>query len=457
VRATKRRSNDSLLVRSTLLYVLLTAGTVVLFVLLVFENQLDLIAENAVLKSRLAGTRLERFASQRLAGVDALDELPPAFAGELEREAGRLGIETVHLYDEQGTLYLSFGAAPREEEAATAELRRIHQALTRRDFENRLFHHELDRSEREIDLYIPITFGSERAVAAATIYLHDVDRSLRLLYRQSALMAGLIIALHLLFAVLLGRMILRPLRRLSGAIERVSAGELQTEIAVDREDEIGRLAATFNHMSRNVRRMREEARGANPLTGLPGNIRIASLMDAYLFEDRPFAVVYADLDNFKAYNDAYGFARGDNVILFLRDCLLRAADEAEGEFFVGHEGGDDFVVICGEEAWEPYVEHLMADFDAGAGAFYTEADRARGSIVATDRDGTERRFPLVTVSVAVVTTSRRGFSHHAEVIEAAAEVKKVAKKREGSSYVVDRRGSAVEEARRAASGEGGGG
>jgi GGDEF domain-containing protein len=436
--------------------VLLTAGTIAIFVLLVFENQLDLIAENAVLKSRLAGTRLERFASERLAEVGSLDNLSSDLAAELENEAERLGIETVHLFDEEGILHLSFGAEPRDMDAATPELRRIHQALTRRDFENRLFHHELDQAARKIDLYIPLSFGSGRAVAAATLYLHDVDSSLRLLYRQAILMAALIVALHLLFAVLLGRMILGPLRRLSGAIDRVSAGELQTEIPLDRDDEIGRLAATFNHMSRSVHRMREEARGANPLTGLPGNVRIASLMDAYLFEERSFATIYVDLDNFKAYNDAYGFARGDDVILFLRDCLARAVEQADGEFFVGHEGGDDFVVICDEVSWELYVQELIADFDEGAGAFYNDEDRARGFIVASDREGRKRRFPIVAISVAVVTTSGRAFSHHAEIIEAVAEVKKAAKKSEGSSYVLDRRGTDAQEPRRAASGDGGG-
>mgnify|MGYP006266145769 CR=1 FL=1 len=407
---------------------------------MVFENQTDLIAENAVLKSRLAGTRLQRFADAQLSGLASLDALSRDRRAALEREARQLGVSSLRIYDDEGRIYASIGEDASPENASPLELRRIHQALTRRDFENRLFHHELDMARRRIALYIPFDYGEARvAVGAAMLPLPAVDRNLRFLYRQSLVMAGLVVALHLFFAALIGRMVLVPLRDLGRAIAQVSAGELQTEIPVRREDEIGHLAATFNHMSRNLQNMREEARGANPLTGLPGNVRIATLIDAYLYEGRRFAVVYADLDNFKAYNDTYGFSRGDSVILYLRDCLLAAGESVSGEFFVGHEGGDDFLVICDEARWHAYVEELVRSFDAGVGPFYSDPDRTRGYIEALDRQGRAQQFPLVAVSVAVVRAGEGRFSHHAEMITIAADVKKAAKQIEGSAWVLERR------------------
>jgi GGDEF domain-containing protein len=199
-------------------------------------------------------------------------------------------------------------------------------------------------------------------------------------------------------------------------------------------------------MTVSLRTMQEKARGANPLTGLPGNVEIAEEIDQRLSRGDVFAVLYGDLDNFKAYNDAYGFTQGDKGILYTRDVLERArsqtADAGEADpdsIFLGHEGGDDFVALCPYQCWERFAKRITRAFDAGVAQFYSEEDRERGYISSVDRLGNPQQFPFMSISLAVVTNHHRTFAHHAELVEIAAEVKKVAKKIPGSSFAIDRR------------------
>jgi diguanylate cyclase (GGDEF)-like protein len=158
--------------------------------------------------------------------------------------------------------------------------------------------------------------------------------------------------------------------------------------------------------------------------------------------DQHFALLYADLDNFKAYNDHYGFARGDDV-LRLAARLLQAAVQAAGQSaaFVGHVGGDDFVAITDEEAAKAVVEHLVERFDAEVGSLYDPPDAQQGYVEVENRRGRLERFPIVTISVGVASTASRRFCHYAEAVAAATEMKSVAKQQQGSGWAVDRRSS----------------
>jgi diguanylate cyclase (GGDEF)-like protein len=189
-----------------------------------------------------------------------------------------------------------------------------------------------------------------------------------------------------------------------------------------------------------VGEMQQSARAANPLTGLPGNVEIERHILDRLASGVQFAVLYCDLDNFKAYNDCYGFARGDQVILYTRDCLTKAAETAASPCFVGHQGGDDFVVVCTHEDWERVASSFVALFDHGIGRFYNEADRARGFIQSKDRQDREQRFALMTVSVAAVSNQSRRFDSFGQIVATVSEVKRLVKGMTGSSYAMDRRG-----------------
>lgn len=191
---------------------------------------------------------------------------------------------------------------------------------------------------------------------------------------------------------------------------------------------------------RRTLRRTADLRGASPLTGLPGNHLIARELAVRMASGEPLALVYADLNDFKSFNDRYGFLRGDEVIVLAADVLrataLRVADDA----FIGHVGGDDFMVLCRPEDVAPYCEGVLRAFDEGIVAHYDAVDLVRGHLVLADRQGEVRRHPIVSIALGVATTERRCFEDHREVVAVATEMKTFLKQRGGgSAYAVDGR------------------
>jgi diguanylate cyclase (GGDEF)-like protein len=180
-------------------------------------------------------------------------------------------------------------------------------------------------------------------------------------------------------------------------------------------------------------------RGLNPLTGLPGNLVIGDEIARRLTQAENFSFLYADLDNFKAYNDRYGFARGDEVIKLLAESVVAALEaETPGECFAGHVGGDDFVVLTSPDIAESVAERICKLFDAEVPQHYDAEDRERGWVEVIDRQGRTATVPLCSVSIGIVET-RRAFESAAQMAEVAAEVKSIAKREPRSSWAVDRR------------------
>jgi diguanylate cyclase (GGDEF)-like protein len=187
-------------------------------------------------------------------------------------------------------------------------------------------------------------------------------------------------------------------------------------------------------------RRAQEMRSESPLTGLPGNIRILEFLGNLVTSEQPFALLYADLDNFKAYNDHYGFLRGDDALRFAARCIQETALEVVGDnVFVGHLGGDDFVVVCPPESAERLCKELVERTTRDFPTLYEEKDRSRGFIEIENRQQQVERFPLLSISIGVATTSRRRFTHPSEVVAVATELKEYAKRTDGASYAVDRR------------------
>ncbi|HJV04928.1 MAG TPA: response regulator [Actinomycetota bacterium] len=187
-------------------------------------------------------------------------------------------------------------------------------------------------------------------------------------------------------------------------------------------------------------RRAQEMRAESPLTGLPGNIRILDFLGNLVSAGRPFALLYADLDHFKAYNDHYGFLRGDDALRFAARTIQETAlDVCGDEVFVGHLGGDDFVVVCPPEAAERLSQEILDRTAREFPSLYDEEDRHRGHIEVENRQQQVERFPLLSVSIGVATTARRRFTHPSEVVAVATELKEYAKRTEGPSFAVDRR------------------
>lgn len=180
---------------------------------------------------------------------------------------------------------------------------------------------------------------------------------------------------------------------------------------------------------------------ANPLTHLPGNTSILLDIQTRIDRGETFGLGYADLDNFKAFNDKYGFSRGDEALMMTARIIVNTVRAvASGvSSFVGHVGGDDFVFVLPATLMEAACRTIVSRFDAIVPSFYDDDDRERGCIVSTDRQGEVRTFPLMAISIAVVF-NHEGCLHHAgEASHRAGQMKKKAKAMPGSSYALDRR------------------
>ena len=189
------------------------------------------------------------------------------------------------------------------------------------------------------------------------------------------------------------------------------------------------------HLRRSLR-----ALTASPLTGLPGNPLIEQVIASRLQAREPLAVLYIDLSNFKAYNDEYGWLKGDQRIKILANILVEAITKAGTETdFVGHVGGDDFILISIPECAAKIAQYVIDRFDAVIPEFYDDEARARGYTIVRDRQGQVFHAPFVTVSIAIVTNARRELQHPAEIAALAAEVKQHVKSHPGSHYAFDRR------------------
>ena len=181
-------------------------------------------------------------------------------------------------------------------------------------------------------------------------------------------------------------------------------------------------------------------RRVSPLTGLPGNVQIQAEMKKRFSLKETFAMIYIDLDNFKAYNDIYGFLKGDQIIKFTAKIILKNVHTDEYEdSFVGHIGGDDFVAIVSETDYERICQNIITDFDSNVSKFFTEDDVNRGYFEVANRKGIMEQFPLTSISIGVVEVEVGRFANVLEIGEAGASVKHLAKTIQGSTYVIDRR------------------
>jgi len=194
------------------------------------------------------------------------------------------------------------------------------------------------------------------------------------------------------------------------------------------------------HTIKNIQRLLSINRTISPLTGLPGNVQIHAELKKRLTKKEEFAVLYIDLDNFKAYNDVYGFLKGDQIIQFTADMILNGVHTYFNEgTFVGHIGGDDFIAITPYENIEEICQTMIATFDKGVKRFFTDADQEKGYIEVENRKGVVEQFQLTSVSIGVVVAEKGRFINILEIGEVSTQVKHLAKSVPGSSYAIDRR------------------
>jgi diguanylate cyclase (GGDEF)-like protein len=231
-----------------------------------------------------------------------------------------------------------------------------------------------------------------------------------------------------------------PIVILSGVSEvdaKITTIELGADDFITKPFDVRELRARINRI---LKRKSMDV-SLNPLTHLPGSPAIEEEVLKRMAADAPFAFAYIDADNFKAYNDVYGYAKGDMVIKHIAAVLSDAAKtHADQDYFLGHVGGDDFVLVTKPEKMETAGAEIVKEFDRTIPSFYTHEDRQRGYIVTMDRKNKTRNFPIISLTIAVIIP--KALRHYGKLVEIAAELKRYAKElpdRHGSICVKDRR------------------
>jgi GGDEF domain-containing protein len=228
--------------------------------------------------------------------------------------------------------------------------------------------------------------------------------------------------------------------KLKEATDSIRSGDFDILPEIKGADELSDLAISFKEMSVRLKELGEINLDANPLTKLPGNLAIEKELLTRLNETQKFSFCLVDLDNFKAFNDRYGYARGSDVIKWIGNVLSEIKkDLGTPEDFLGHIGGDDFVLICSPERVNELCSKIVEEFDKGIVDFYDPEDLKKGFIISVDRNDKPAIFGIMTVSIAVVNTDRTLIREPKEVALKVTELKQYAKTFAKSLYIMDRR------------------
>ncbi|NTV14979.1 MAG: diguanylate cyclase [Desulfobulbaceae bacterium] len=241
-------------------------------------------------------------------------------------------------------------------------------------------------------------------------------------------------------ATIVTRNIVGAVRKLQFATEMISQGNFDYRADIRNQDELGELSEAFAMMATRLKNLEEMYLDASPLTRLPGGVAIENILKKKIEQHKLFAFCLMDIDNFKSFNDHYGYAKGNELIQSTAALVEKAvATHGNNEDFIGHIGGDDFVVITTPDRCGPICAAVVEEFDTSTPDFYNSEDRNRGFIIGENRQGQEVKFPLASISVAVVSNQTRPLKNHIQVGEIAAEIKEHAKSISGSAIFIDQR------------------
>jgi len=312
------------------------------------------------------------------------------------------------------------------------------EAISSRDFQN------LDRIIREkqeelIQLLNRISHDAREDRKEKSLKTLSVGR-LAFWMTAGLTVGGLLMGISI--ALLITRNISGSIRQLKLSTVEISAGKFDHLPELPNHDELGDLSLAFQNMAQRLKHLEETSLDANPLTHLPGGLAVEKVLNKRLKEEIPLAFCQLDLSYFKAFNDRYGYARGNEVIQATAKLLSEVlkGEGKEGDF-VGHIGGDDFAVITSPKRYKAISFSIINSFDKMILDFYDPQDREEGCILSVTRQGEKVTFPIMTLSIAVVTNETRRLQNHIQVGEIAAELKAYAKSFPRSIYVVDRRGN----------------
>jgi len=256
--------------------------------------------------------------------------------------------------------------------------------------------------------------------------------------RELIIYSIVLIMLALLITMLITSNIVVSIKKLKKSTKLIAKGEFENLPVVKSNDELEELSSSFSKMALRLKQLEQILIDMSPLTRLPGNIVIEDTLRKRLGDGSLFAFCHFDLDNFKVFGDKYGYAMGSEVIKATAQ-IIGSSVAAYGaqDDFVGHIGGDDFVVVTTPERYEKICCAVIETFDRIVPDFYSPEDRSRGFIMGKTRQGVEAAFPIMTISIGVVTNRYRRLIDPLQIGEMSAELKECAKAKCGSNYVVD--------------------
>ena len=294
-----------------------------------------------------------------------------------------------------------------------------------------------ERFEALLDVLRSMSAGAKQSQDRQMKSMSQISSSA---FATTAILCVLSIALGVLAGMVVTHHISSSIHKLTEATTQISEGNFKYDPRITTKDEIGNLSAAFLAMGKRLLKLEEMYLDASPLTRLPGGIAIENALKRRLESGEPIAFCVIDLDNFKSFNDHYGYAYGNEVIKETAKIIEGAAKtKGKPDDFVGHVGGDDFVVITTPEHMREISSEIIKRFDDRVSHFYDEEDRKNGFILGRNRQGEEMEFPLMTISIAIVTNEHRTLTNPLEASEIAAELKDYAKTIAQSVYVVDKR------------------
>lgn len=263
----------------------------------------------------------------------------------------------------------------------------------------------------------------------------------RITFRMVTILSSFGITLAIGIALLIISNIRKGIQTLKVAADIVSIGNFDYLPSVNTKDELGDLSRSFNDMATRLSQLEEQAVDSSPLTRLPGGVTIENACKKKIEAKEPFAFCMMDLDNFKPFNDRYGYSRGNSVIKetakIIRDCTQELGTPDD---FVGHIGGDDFALVSTPEKYEAICEKIIEEFDSKILDFYNDDDKENGFINSKNRQGEKLTFPIMTISISGLNSIKSYVENYIQVGEIMAELKKYAKTFPNSNLVIDRRG-----------------
>lgn len=283
----------------------------------------------------------------------------------------------------------------------------------------------------------------DMALKVRTQQNYNINQT-NILSEKSLMITSVLSVVSLVFGILFAYLITNHLNtaivRLKEATDSIKSGDFDNLPEIKGADELADLALSFKQMSGRLKELEAMNLDANPLTKLPGNLAIEKQLFTRLNETQSFSFCLIDLDNFKSFNDRYSYARGSELIQWLAGLLIRIKEECGTEDdFLGHIGGDDFILICAPERVNLICSRIIEEFDKGIIEFYDPEDAKKGFIISIDRNDKPAMFGIMTISIAVVNTDRTLIREPKEVTQKVSELKQYAKTFAKSIYIMDRR------------------